>query len=1428
MGDLEKKLASVTASKGHLTRAINRAEDVANRAETNPHSRMDEEINAAAEMLDKRLEKIEEAYSAVIEMDPGNVKTYVEEQDVEAVRQQRTRSRLMTVLGQLQGRLPAQAPAAQALLTPTNEVLKPFVLTKDHTPVELRLWLEKLDTYCTASQMSQKPHAEQIAYLSQCLSPYIYEKIRGAITPALPLHAEDNAPSVVGLIKDEVASRYPLFTRRMEFFRSTQPAGMAFSDWFLELQKLAREADLENINREDITIFRAVIGATDQKLKQKFLSYSKLTLQRLEEIVRDHELSLTAMKSLMPTSAVAATVGQPRRGQDKKKRDRLIREGKCLNCGETAHDRNDCPAIGKTCHNCGKKNHISRTCLAPRYEDPSGNPQPRGRSQSRGRPRFRPPRKSVSRSSSRGSRASSPEHKEVAGHKEGRAGRVSYDHGSARGVNGQNDPSPKLSVWFAPCRSPNDSQTHGCDFRYPCIPDTGATETCIPLRLARRFNLKVDPKLAIHLRGVSGPLKVEGGVRLTLSAGGHETKTVAQVSSSLQDDDILICLQDLKALGVVQEDFPHAQHPGAAKAVKAVKTEAFNDLLREFNDVLKTSKDKFPPMKGGPMTIKLRKDVDIKPHKALTTRMIPLHMQKAANQLIKELIESDVIEKVNEPTQWCHRGFFTPKPGRPNDPRLVVNLVPLNRYVQRPIHPFPSPRDIVKSIQPESRYFAKLDLLHGYFQIELDTASSQLTSFLLPDGVYRFKRAPMGLCSSGDEFCTRTDEALAGLAGVVKLVDDILIQAATQEELLERLRAVFLRCREHQITLAKKKVKVGEEVDFAGFTVAADGVRPDPKLVAGIAEMKAPTNVTELRSFLGLAQQLTLFQPDLAHMTEPLRQLLKKNTAWVWTPDHQESFDLTKKNLTSPLIVKSYDPELPTALLTDASLLRGLGYALVQFDKSNRLRLVQCGSRSLTETESRYATVELECLAILYGVTSARHFLLGCQDPFRVLTDHKPLVGAFKRELSDTTNTRIMRYREKLANYNFVVEWVPGKTHLIADALSRAPVFSPPENHEVEAGQEAAAIHSVTTADPLLQELADDAAKDEEYQALLQAVQQRTSIRDMPETHPARQFKSVWDDLSIYENCLVLYDADRLVVPKLSRKPILKTLHAAHPGINRMRKSAQAIYFWPGMTSDIKNVVDSCEECRTHQPSQAHDTAQPFPKASAPMESVSLDLFELQGRHYLLMVDRYSFFTWVHPLRTLTTSAVTRQLKAWFQTFGLPAIAVSDNGPQFRSEFDEFCRRHFIKPVKSSAYNPESNGLAETAVKQMKRLMKKVGGSFTDFEEALTHWKNTPGDNDRTRSPAEMFFGRRLRTNLPCLTTTPPTDDRTSRTHKDRYDELSPGEHVLVQNPHNKEWDRTAKVIRMRESRRSYDLDIDGRTSSRNRRHLKRIPPRQT
>ena len=966
-------------------------------------------------------------------------------------------------------------------------------------------------------------------------------------------------------------------------------------------------------------------------------------------------------------------------------------------------------------------------------------------------------------------------------------------------------------------------------FQCRAMPDSGTSRTIVQTRLLREAGFVIDESGKIPIQcaaeGSFGVLRLSGSAEMQLTFDGG-TITVNVLACDNLAQDALISFNDLIRLGVIPEDFPTRSFPSACtftvaerKEVQSLATQPeeeeldLDSLLEEYADVFKS--DVVTPVKGPPMSISLnRSSPDYNPVRVSKARKVPQHFQEEADRTLQWYLESGVIEKVPEDhaTEWCSPGFFVAKPN--GKVRLVVDYRGINKFINRPVHPFPSPRDIVKDIKPDSKWFLKLDASQGYYQIPLDEASRDFTTFLLPSGRYRFTRAPMGLCPSSDAFCNRTDNFLQPVPDVLKIVDDALLQAQTKQEVLKKFRIALQCCRKHNFTLEKKKVQLAQEIQFAGYLIGKDGVKPDPKRVAAITEFKRPADISQVRSFLGLVNQLGFFVPDLAHVTTPLRNLLRKDVAFLWLPEQEQAFQRAKSLLTSPLVVQTFDPSLKTELLTDAARLGGLGYALIQRHEDGSHRLIQCGSRSLSSPETRYATNELEALAICYAIKDCHFYLYGGK--FTVITDHKPLLGTFRKCLQDIDNQRLQRLCEKLVGYDFDVEYTPGKTHFIADALSRAPHFAPKHSETVLCNY---VLAQAVAEDPALQEIYDAATEDKSYKAVVDALLSGMSPMTLPPDHPARALKAHWDDLSIQDDVLIIFKSDKIFVPQKMRKTILDKLHTSHSGISKSKTLARQFYFWPGLSKEIEHLISNCEVCQLHRPSLSEAT-QSYQEATAPFQAVSLDLFEYGGADYLVMVDRFSFYIWVKYLFRTTTDRVTACLTSWFNEFGYPATIISDNGPQFRSEFKGFCKLNNVVHTTSSPYNPRSNGLAEAAVKQAKLLLKKSDSS-EDFGRRLQAWRNVPAAGDKL-SPAEKFYGRRQRYGLPILGLQPLPSTPGESDLPPKLSTLKIGDRVKLQNVFSKEWDSTGEIVSVRPSGMSYEVrrDTDGKTIPRNRRFL--------
>ena len=213
---------------------------------------------------------------------------------------------------------------------------------------------------------------------------------------------------------------------------------------------------------------------------------------------------------------------------------------------------------------------------------------------------------------------------------------------------------------------------------------------------------------------------------------------------------------------------------------------------------------------------------------------------------------------------------------------LICDLRQLNKACKSDCSIFPTPSEVMQSLSSASRYYIKNNLLQGYHQIALSEKTRNLFCFALEDGLYRYTRAPMGYTGSSHYFNRMIQKIMEDIPGTHVEIDEILSEAPTMEEVLSFFRKVLTRCREKNIKLARHKLEFGTEVDFAATNIGGPGgYRPTTAKINGILDLPAPTNLTELRSFLGCWNQLRHYVPDYQHSVDQMQKLLHKDIPFV-------------------------------------------------------------------------------------------------------------------------------------------------------------------------------------------------------------------------------------------------------------------------------------------------------------------------------------------------------------------------------------------------------------------------------------------------------------------------------------------------------------------------------------------------------------------
>ena len=237
------------------------------------------------------------------------------------------------------------------------------------------------------------------------------------------------------------------------------------------------------------------------------------------------------------------------------------------------------------------------------------------------------------------------------------------------------------------------------------------------------------------------------------------------------------------------------------------------------------------------------------------------------------------------------------------------------------------------------------------------------------------------------------------------------------------------------MTLNKEKCEFGKTtIKFLGHIITPEGISPDLHKTTAVKNMKQPSNVSELRGFLGMANQLRKFSSSITELTKPLRDLTSVKNSWMLGSSQTDAFNKVKDELTSPPVLAWYNPASETKITADASAY-GLGAVLLQ--KHNEWKPIAYASRSMTEAETRYAQIEKEALATTWACERFSNYILEKQ--VLLETDHKPLVPLFSTKHLDDLPPRILRFRLCLMQFDNTISHVPGKLLYTADTLCRSP-----------------------------------------------------------------------------------------------------------------------------------------------------------------------------------------------------------------------------------------------------------------------------------------------------------------------------------------------------------------------------------------------------
>uniref|UniRef100_A0A5S6QH47 RNA-directed DNA polymerase n=1 Tax=Trichuris muris TaxID=70415 RepID=A0A5S6QH47_TRIMR len=742
-------------------------------------------------------------------------------------------------------------------------------------------------------------------------------------------------------------------------------------------------------------------------------------------------------------------------------------------------------------------------------------------------------------------------------------------------------------------------------------------------------------------------------------------------------------------------------------------------VLEEFSDVF--SHDDFGAYSGPPVHLQL--DPSVKPIQ-LKARRIPIALAPKIDAEIDRLIQHGILEPT-ENTKWATP--VVPVVKQNGEVRLCADYkCTINKALRQ--HPYPIPQvDRLLRSQAGGATYAKVDLANAYLQIRVDDESADAQTIVTHRGAFRVKRLQFGVCTAPGIFQSCVENLLRDIPGVTPYFDDILVKAGSDATLADRLRCVFDRFRSAGLRIRKDKCLFGvRSVDFLGYRLDASGIHPTKAKTDAIHKAPTPNDKKELQAFLGLLNFYHNFLKAKATVAEPLHQLLRANTKWVWTSVHEEAFNKVKQLLSHESFLVGFDESLPIILTCDASQY-GIGAVLAHDTGRGAEAPIAFYSRTITSTERNYAQIDREALAIVSSVRKFHDYLYGRR--FTIVTDHKPLLGLFapSKATPQILSPRLLRWSQLLRAYDFELIYRPGNAISHADGLSRLPAPSMdiriPPLPEVRFLEElprpplhASDIAAMSVRDPIISRVLNWAWRG----------WPSVPLEDHFQPFVRRQY-----ELSCHLGCLLC--GNRVVIPEAGSNVVLDELHGGHPGIVRMKGLARAYVWWPGIDKQIEDRVKQCQACQEsrHDPPKA--PTHPWEVTRAPWSRVHLHFAgPFQGHLFLIVVDSHSKWLEVAPVPAQSSKALIAELRRIFATHGLPDTVVSDNGTAFTSsEFSDFLKRNAIRHAKVSPYHPSSNGQAERMVQTAK--------------------DHTTPCVTTGRSPAELLMNRRLKTRLDRL-----------------------------------------------------------------------------
>jgi len=743
--------------------------------------------------------------------------------------------------------------------------------------------------------------------------------------------------------------------------------------------------------------------------------------------------------------------------------------------------------------------------------------------------------------------------------------------------------------------------------------------------------------------------------------------------------------------------------------LNTAELDQYKKLVEKYREVFDpiTSPSNIPPMSIEPLCSK--------PIVTRPTSKVPAKHES----FVRETLESmRLAGMVRFSESSFHSPLLVVKKPHGRGWRLVVDYRAVNANT-RPIHTvLPVPEHILAGVQG-FKVMSTFDLTNGFWQMKLREDACQYTAFGTPDGLMEYLVAPMGLTNSPHYFNRGLQTVFADQIKEKQLkvyFDDMSLFSKDHKAHLIQMEEMFKTCVTNNIKIHPEKTLIGSDKgNCLGYEVTINGIRPGIEKTQALIDMPRPVNVSEVRSFLGLASYFRRFIPDLARRVEPLTALTAKDVPFEWNDAQENAVKYVKAEITKKIELHHFNPEVACEITCDAST---IGWSATLKQEGN---VIAFNSGRFTDTQSRYAAHEREALGALAACERFRYYVIG--GPLTLITDSKAI--SWLRKSKELT-PKLFRWAMRLEEFDAVIKHRPGLQIPVEDAGSR--LTNAPTEVELDIPPEKEAPEFLET--PTV--------------TFVYRSQFSNQLAREPQSKPEQPTPKILPKASV----------NPLLIPPTSSKEQLKLIKMVHGSghfdadstVARIRRFAS----WPAMENQAKSVIQNCKcqfqkygkiakrEVGSHSHSELFHTI--FVDFAGPFEPTSNN-----NRYYLVIVDGFSGSVTAVPTASNNWKTTEAALSNWMAVNDIPKVIITDRASIFEGyAAKSFLEQHKIKRLEISAYHQSTNGKAERMIGSIKERLRTTEAHPQDWDTHLNSAVRAINNHIGPFgfSPNEIKFGR--------------------------------------------------------------------------------------